>query len=139
MISHFKFIFYLKKDYIKSIYILIFILFLVNKFNIFIYLLGFCYCGIETHIIALCIFIIFSIIPIDKISNKANNFINQISKFTSGIYYLHILVKRYLEGYVSLISNQTLSGSIIIYIISFLICLIGNAYFRNTKLIHLFK
>ena len=100
MIAHFSFISYLKKNKIQSIYILIFILFLVIKYDIFINLIDFCYSGIKSHIICLCIFIIFNFIPIDNINY---NLINHISKFTSGIYYLHLPVMSYLERYIVLI------------------------------------
>jgi len=103
MLAHFSFISYLKKNKIKTIYILIFILFLVIQYDIFINLIGFCYSGIKIHIICLCIFIIFTIIPIDFINY---NLINYISKFTSGIYYIHLPIMSYLQIYIVLIVKK---------------------------------
>ena len=105
MLAHFSFISYLNKNTLKSIYILIFILLLVIKYNIFLNIMGFNYSGIKIQIISLCIFIIFSIIPINKIIKDDINFINQISKFSSGIYYLHFPVISYLERYIVLITK----------------------------------
>ena len=111
----------------------------MTKFNIFINIIGFNYSGIKIHIISLLIFILFSIIPIDKIIKDDINFINQISKFTSGIYYLHLPMISYLESYIVLIRKRRIYGTIIIYIICYLICFIGDLLLGKTKLMHLFK
>ncbi len=141
ILSSLKLINKLKKNIVKSIYLIIPLLFVVLKCNIFVRIRGFNYQGINLYIISVSIFIIISILSKHK---KDNNkviikIIRIISNQTSGIYYLHIPIKSYLKNYILLIKNKTLIGSIIIYIFCYFISTIGIILFKDTKLRHLFQ
>lgn len=131
---------YLKKNKIKSLYILLLILIVIDKYNIFILIKGFRYQGIKLLIICLVIFCIVLLMPAEIIKN---NCIIKIVKFitgnTAGIYVLHIPIKLYTEHFILLIKNQTLRGSLLIYIICFFISFFGLFFFRKSKLKNLFQ
>lgn len=132
-------IYFFNQNKAKSINIIILILTLFKKFDLFIDVNGFYYQGLKLYILSSVIFIFFSLIPSDKIENEyINSIIKTFSKYISGIYFIHIPIMKYSENYISLIKNKTLLGSIIVYIICFFICLLGNIKFGNTKLRHLF-
>ena len=77
----------------------------------------------------------------------SNRFINTnlrkmiflLSKFTPGIYYVHLPIKLYFSNIFNNIKNKELSGAIYIYVISYIICFFGKIICRNTKFIHLFQ
>ena len=131
----------LKKNRIKSIYLIISFLIVVIKCNIFVRINGFNYQGLNLYIISVSIFIIISILSMHKKDNNKIIFkiIKIISNQTSGIYYLHIPIKSYLKNYILLIKNKTLIGSLIIYLFCHFISTIGIILFKNTKLRHLFQ
>ena len=91
---------YLKKNKIKSLYILILILIVIDKYNIFTLIKGFGYQGIKLLIICLDIFCIVLLMPAEIIKN---NCLIKIIKFitgnTAGIYVLHIPIKLYRTFY----------------------------------------
>ena len=127
----------LKKKRIKSLYILVSVLFILIKYTIFFAIKGFCYQGIRLHITSIIIFIIFALNPFEKIIIIKKKIIF-LTNYTSGIYYLHFPIWLYLSNYVSLIRERTIFSSIIIYLICYLISLIGTILFGKTKLKHLF-
>ena len=127
----------LKKKRIKSLYILVSVLFILIKYTIFFPIKGFSYQGIGLHIISIFIFIIFALNPFEKII-IIKKMIILLTNYTSGIYYLHIPIWLYLSNYISLIRERTIFGSIIIYLICYLISLIGTILFGKTKWKHLF-
>ena len=122
---------------IKTIYIIILIIFISLKFDIFFEIEGFLYQGIKLHILSFFIFIIFALNPFEKII-YIKNIIILLSNYTSGIYYLHFPIWDYLSKYISLIRNGTILSSICVYLICYFICLIGIKFFGKTKLKHLF-
>lgn len=132
---------YLKKYRAKSIYLFsIFIIFLIKYSINTPNLLGFGYQGINLHTKSICIFILFSLFSSEKIENQIMiNIIKLISKQTPGIYYLHYPMYLYLNNYILPIKKRTLFGSLIIFIICFLISLLGNKLFNNILLKHLFQ
>ena len=130
----------LKKNRIKAIYIFLLISIILRKYTIFTPIYGFGYAGINLHINSLSIFIISSLLSSDIIKNKnINNIIKILSSITPGIYYIHYPIYLYLKNFFLLIKNQTLFGSIIIYITCTLISLIGSKLFANKTLKHLFQ
>ena len=128
---------YLKKKRIKALHILVSILFISIKYTIFLQIKGFLYQGISVHIISITIFIIFALNPFDKIIIIKKNIIF-LTNYTSGIYYLHFPIWEYLSNYILLLKKRTILGSIIVYLICYLISLIGTIFFGKTKLKHLF-
>ena len=129
----------LKTKNIRSIFLSIIILFLISKYNIFSELNTFKYAGLRLNIAAICIFFIFSLISFKINSKILNNIILQITNYTAGIYFTHVLIGRgYLANSLLLVKNGTILGCILIYIISFIICFIGEKVFKKTKFKHLF-
>ena len=136
ILSYFQMISKLKQNRIKTINTCLLIFSIIVKYNCFFCPKGFQYQGLKLNILSNCIFIIFSMISKKCIINK---FILQISKFTPGIYYLHIPIMKYFNYFCKTIKKRELFGAFLIYIISFIICIIGNFIFKNTKLINLFQ
>ena len=62
-----------------------------------------------------------------------------ITKFTGGIYYIHKICFIILRQKIDFIKKKTFQGSIVIYLISYIICFYGNKYSYNTKLKFLFN
>ena len=139
MMSYFGFIDYLRKYRMKCLYLNLIIFIIICKYEIFNKEKGFFYSGIKLNILSICLFINFSIININIQNTRIIGFIKEISKFTYGIYFLHIPVMKYLNNYIKIIKYRNLFGSILIFIICFIICLIANKLFYKSKLIYLFK
>ena len=91
------------------------------------------------HIISVFMFIIFSMISRKFINNNIFKIVVQISKFTPGIYYLHIPIKKFFKNFFPFIKNKQLKGAFLIYLLCYSICIIGSSIFRKTKLKNLFQ
>ena len=90
------------------------------------------YNGFDKNIFAILSFFAFYLIPIDNIKlNKLKIFINIVTKYTQGIYCLHIIVFHFATGIIHL--KRTFNGCLIIYIISYLLSFIGEKISFNTK------
>lgn len=139
IIAHLRFIEYLKKKKIKSISFFLILFIFVYNINIFEESKGFYYAGIKLHIYSLCIFIIFAIFSKNLIFKGFTKLIPYISNFTSGIYYLHVPVMLYFQNIFEILRKRTIFSSLLTYLICFCICLIGNKFFKNTRLNNLFK
>lgn len=122
-----------------SIYSFI-ILGLISKYNIFSDLKTFKYAGIRLNVAAICIFIIFSSLPFEKIKNKIIiNGIIKITHYTAGIYFSHyIFGKGYFCNLLFIVKRGTLLGCIFIYFVSYCACFIGSKILGKTKFRHLF-
>ena len=115
------------------------IIYIITKYNIFNKPKGFRYPGIEKNIGGICIFITFSIIPFDKIKNKyILSLIAFITNYTGGIYYIHDILRDYLNKRIIIIKYKTILGGFLIYLVSYLICFLGKILFGETKLKNLF-
>ena len=141
-LNAFKVIYILKK-YEFQTFIFSFITFiLVDNFDIFsnvnkFYQWG----GIKVNILSVNLIFIFStMIPsrIYKIKYIAS-FIEYITRYTAGIYYLHMPIYSYLKKYILCIKKGTIEGVFMIYIISYSICCIGMLFFGKTKAKNLFS
>ena len=112
----------------------------VGGAGIFIFIPGFWNQGLRLYFVSICIFIIFSMFPSEKIKNeRIINIIRQIANHTAGIYYIHIPVYRYTREYIMFIHINSIKGCAIIYLISYLICFVGNKIFGKTKIRNLFE
>ena len=122
-----------------SFYFLI-ILIIITRYDVFSELKTFKYGGIRLNIAAICIFILFSVFPFQKITNKILiNGIIIITKYTAGIYFTHVLFgKGYLCNLLKIVKKGTLLGCIFIYIISYFGSFIGTKILGKTKFRHLF-
>ena len=129
----------IKNNKKKSFLLIIIILYLILDVDIFIRPKGFLYPGILLNIGAILLFCFFGTLLIDiSLNEYLILIISNVTNFTGGIYYLHIFIKNILKIKFSLIKKRQISASVIIYIICYLICLIGNKIFGKTKLKYLF-
>ena len=129
-----------KKHRFFYLYFIFILLLFFIKYNVFAYVQGFYYQGFKLYAISLSIFIIFLLFPSEIITNNTFiKFMKFLSNYTSGVYYLHICVYKYFAKYNSLIRNNTLYGCMIIYLICYLISVLGILFFGKTKLKHLFQ
>lgn len=85
------------------------------------------------------IFITFSLYSFDIFnSSNINYIINQISKHSGGIYYIHWEIKHRTFSDFSLIKKANFMSCIIIYLICYFFCFFSFKIFKNTKLKYLF-
>lgn len=127
----------LQKYRLKVFCICSIFLYLLFKYDIFINIKGFLYQGIMNTLGGMFLFIIFSLFPFEKLKNKfVISIIILFSNYTGGIYYFHILIKKVLR--INIIKQRKFQGTSMIYIISYIICLIGKKIFGNTKLKYIF-
>ena len=95
--------------------------------------------GIIRDILVTFFFIIFSMLPFDKINN---NYIlillNKITSYTGGIYYIHSKAGEISKTYFYLIRKQTLEGCFLLYFICYFTCFIGAFIFQKFSLKYLF-
>lgn len=129
----------IKNNRIISFYSFI-ILIIISKYNIFSDLKTFKYAGIRLNVAAICIFIIFSLIPLQKIKNKfLINGIIKLTNYTAGIYFIHVLFgKGYLCNLLLIVKRGTLLGCLFVYFISYCTCSMGSKLLGKTKFRHLF-
>ena len=138
-LAYLKLVDIFKKNRIILINIFLSNIILITKYDLFLKIKGFCYQGIKLYILSISIFIIFSLIPNERFGNKyIRKFIEYISNYTAGIYFIHLPLYNYLQIF-PLFKYKTLTGVIIIYVIAFFISLFGNLIFCKTKLINLFQ
>ena len=130
----------LKKYRIKSIFYSLVILIMISKYNVFVSIQTFKYGNIRLNIAASCLFIIFSLFPLENIKNKiAINTIKRLTSYTGGIYYMHYLVGNSLS--IKRILNPlkgTVLYCVILYLICYNICHFSLKIFRKTKLKYIF-
>lgn len=128
----------IEKNRNKSILLIIMLFLLILNVEIFIRPKGFLYPGILLNIGAILLFCCFGILFIHISNSYLVLFISNITNYTGGVYYLHTVIRNIIIN-ISLIKNREYSGSIIIYIICYLICLSGNKILGKTKLKYLFN
>ena len=139
ILASLKIVYILSKYRIISINIFLSILIFIIKFEIFIEIEGFGYQGSKLFISSICIFLIFSLIPDERIHNKyIMKIIRFISIHTPGVYFIHYMLIYYLNNFF-LFKNGTLSESIAVYFMSFFISFFGRLIFKKTILINLFQ
>jgi hypothetical protein len=83
----------LKKNRAKALLYNFIIIIMISTFRIFHKIKNFKYGGIRLNIAASCLFIIFSLLPLEKIQKKYIIYIiNKITRYTGGIYYMHYII-----------------------------------------------
>lgn len=83
--------------------------------------------------------LIFVSIPFKKLKIGIYIFIKQITRYTGGIYYIHIYTNIILKNYISVKYNSgTIFMCIIHYFLCYFICFIGSNLFKNNDLKYLF-
>jgi peptidoglycan/LPS O-acetylase OafA/YrhL len=124
-----------------SFFISFIFLIIISKFNEFDNIKTFNYGGIRLNIAALCIFIIFYLLPFEKINNiKIIRLIRQITNYTGGIYYMHILIgNSYTISIILKSKKNTVFGCSLIYLICYILSGIGNKIFSKNNLRYIFS
>ena len=85
------------------------------------------------------LFLIFASIPFDKLKFNIFTLIKQISRYTGGIYYIHLLIYSLLKQYISfIISSGNIFMCIILYFLCYFICFIGSKLCKHNILKYLF-
>ena len=125
----------------EIIFFSLIIIIIITKYNIFSQLKSFKYGGLRLNIAAICIFLFFSLLQFEIIKcNIIIKIIKQLSNYTGGVYFTHYLIgSGYFFTSLLSINPRTIIGCFKIYVVSYLICLIGAKIFKNTRLRHLFS
>ena len=93
--------------------------------------------GILLKLFSIFLILIFASIPFDKLKFSIFSFIKQISRYTGGIYYIHVFTNSLLKKYASFNSGN-MFRCIILYFICYSICFIGCKLCKNNILKFLF-
>ena len=113
---------------------------LVRNKTIFADSYGVVYHGIHLNVLSICLVTFFSLFPLNFIKNKyLFKLLKIITNHSGGIFYLHQMVQFYFKDYFIEIKNATFNGLIIIYLISYIISVLGTAIFYKTILKNLFS
>jgi len=111
----------------------------IENYSVFSIIEGVSYFGIDKNIKAISVIFIFSLFPSDKItSKKIKIFLRHISNYTGGIFFLHYTIYIYLKNFCNLIKNGSFFGCIFIYLICYLLCLIGTKISGKSRFRYLF-
>ena len=138
--AYFKLIEKLKEWRLKAIFLNLSILIIINKYSIIQNFKNFKYGGLRLNIGASCIFLSFSLIPIENLLNTISiKILKQITRYTGGIYYMHYLVGNFylLKRYFNTL-NGTILGCLIIYLICYILCSFGIKLFGKNRLKYMF-
>lgn len=111
-------------------------LYQLSNYNIFFDVRGFSSKGIKNIFISLFLFSFFSVIPFDNVYSGLLLIITQFTKYTQGIYCLHVFFIYYF--WLLFEKKGTLFGCFILYILSYFISFIGYNICSKTKLKFLF-
>ena len=122
-------------------FLMSFAIYILFKYNIFIYQPGLRYPNILLNSFAsIILFITFGSLSFKNIANSGLiKIIYNTTKFTGGIYYLHPRIRRILQKLSKYFYNRrTYFNSFLIYITCYFVCFIGTKIFRNSRLKYLF-
>ena len=114
-------------------FIFFYLVYFLFKFDIVILSVGFRYPNIILNILGSTALLL-SFCSISFNNELINVIINNITKFTGGIYCIHMIIRDYLQKYVSFFAKRTYFSSSLIYIICFWTCFLFNKLFKNYKL-----
>jgi hypothetical protein len=117
-------------------YIYIFIRYHLSFFQKISYI----FIGISENIFILNVFIIFSLIPFDKINSPfLINFLDKITSYTGGIYYLHVRIGEKFRNWFNINNQRTFKGCLLIYFSCYCICFLANIIFKKNHMKYLFS
>ena len=95
--------------------------------------------GFIRDILVTFFFIIFSMLPFDKINNiYLLTFLNKITSFTGGVYYIHSIIGDYFKIRSKFIKKGNFKSCFLIYFLCYIICFFGSIFFKKSKLKYLF-
>ena len=136
--ASFKNIFQLIEKNNKTEYVVlsIFLFYLISSHNVFSILIGFSSPGFNPLMKAIFLFTIFYLVPFENMNSKILKCIDQMTKFTPGIYCLHGSIMFYVKIYFD--KKSSFFRCIFLYIICYFISFIGFKAFSKNKLKYLF-
>ena len=138
-LSYYNIINILQNIKIKAFIFSILIYNFIDDYAVFMLTNGFGFSGIYLSAKSICVIFIFSLFPSDKINNKyLKKFLIIITKYSGGIYYLHIAIMSYFENLIDEFKKHSLFAVVINYLICYFICFLGNSIFGKTLLKYLF-
>ena len=128
-----------KSQRIKTVIFSLLIYYLISNFEVFSKRKGTPYQGINLNIQSICLILIFTVLPFDKIEKKyILKLIKIINNYSAGVFYLHVSIRFYFADIFDDIKKGTFFGIIITYIICYFISYIGTMLFGKTLFRHLF-
>ena len=130
----------LKYNKVKTFVLSYLIFKIIGDYYIFKNFVSNSYPGINLNIRSICLIFIFSLFPSQNVTNiHLKNLLNIITKYTAGVYYLHVPIHIYFQDYFYNIKKRTFVGLIQDYLICYLICFVGTGIFGKTHLRYLFN
>ena len=115
---------------IHSFFILLDIIYILFNYDLFKIFPGFSYSNTLSYILASTVFVLFfSSLKFDKF-NILKTIIMNITKYTGGIYYIHVIFYKYVYFFFK-IKKTSYFFSFIVYVICYIICFLGNKLFKN--------
>lgn len=136
-IAFFDLINKLKKNKLKTIIFSISMFLLIDYYEIFYNMEV--YNGIKRNVLSICLIITFSLLFCEKFKNKyCETFVEFITRYTAGIYYLHMSIHYYLKNYILCFRKMNIESIFLNYIICYLICHLGMLLFGKNKAKYLF-
>ena len=137
--AYLKIINLLRQYRTKAIFFSFAILVIISKYAVFENLKTFKYGGLRLNIASSCLFIIFSLLPLENMKNILKVFINYCTRYTAGVYYMHYLVgNTYLIKTIFKSLNGTIYGCMIVYLLCYSISYFGIKIFGKYKLKYMF-
>ena len=130
----------LKYNKFRAIIISLIVILLLSKYKFDKKILSFKYAGIRLNLASISLFLIF-FLSLEKVtSKKMKKFLNIITNYTAGIYFIHWKLG---TGYIMkiILGNKinTLFGSSIVYLISYSLCFCLDKLIGNSKFKHMIK
>ena len=123
----------------KKVFLLIIpVVILVSQYKIILQI-SYRFKIIVVDIVAIILFFIFALIPLENFTNKCiKQTIKYLTSYTGGIYYIHYGVRSIFSPYFNIVKNCNLISCFINYLLCYFICLIGFNIFKKSKLRYLF-
>lgn len=120
---------------IKTLIFCLIIYNFIEKYLVFSkFKLSVAYRGIKLNIISICIILIFSLFPSEKIINmKLINILKFITNYIVGVFYLHNTIIFYFKNIIKSIKKGSFRGCIIVYLICYFKSFIGIKIFGKTN------
>ena len=118
-------------------FFMVFSIYILFEYDIFIIKQGFRYSNILLNLFgSLSLFMTFGSLPFKQTEKcKLLIVLNNITKFTGGIYYIHPIIRDFLRKISSYFDRKrNYYNSFIIYFISYFVCFIGAKLFSNYQL-----
>ena len=141
-LSNFNIINYLKRYKFQTIIFSFLNFVLIDNFDVFSKVKPYYhYGGLKLNIFSICLILFFSSVFTLGIFNNSylRTIIQYISRYTAGIYFIHMPVHSFFCQYLLCMKNKTIKGLFINYLISYSICHFGMLFFGKTKAKHLFS